>query len=206
MSVQLSINKSSGGEAGKIDLSDAFGVDYNEPLIHQVVVAYQAAARSGTKGQKNRSAVKGGGAKPWRQKGTGRARAGTITSPIFRGGGRAFPASTRDYSQKVNRKMYRAAMRSILSELARQDRLVVVDSIAMDAPKTKEMTTLLSNLNADKALIVLAEDNANIELSARNLNSVEVINTGEVDPVSLLSYEKIIMTVDAAKIIDGVYK
>lgn len=206
MSVQLSISKSSGGEAGKIDLSDAFSVDYNEPLIHQVVVAYQAAGRSGTKGQKNRSAVKGGGAKPWRQKGTGRARAGTITSPIFRGGGRAFPASTRDYSQKVNRKMYRAAMRSILSELARQDRLVVVDSIAMDEPKTKEMTTLLANLNADKALIVLAEDNANVELSARNLNSVDVINTGEVDPVSLLSYEKIIMTVDAAKIIDGVYK
>ncbi len=206
MSVQLSINKSSGGEAGKIDLSDAFAVDYNEPLIHQVVVAYQAAGRSGTKGQKNRAAVKGGGAKPWRQKGTGRARAGTISSPIFRGGGRAFPASTRDFSQKVNRKMYRAAMCSILSELNRQERLIVVEEIAMDAPKTKEMTTMLSNLNAEKALIVLAEDNANIELSARNLNWVDVINSSEIDPVSLLSYEKIIMTVDAAKIIDGVYK
>ena len=206
MSVQLAINKSSGGTSGTIDLSDAFAVDYNEPLIHQVVVAYQAGARAGTKGQKNRSAVKGGGAKPWRQKGTGRARSGTISSPIFRGGGRAFPASTRDYSQKVNRKMYRAAMRSILSELARQERLIVVDAIEMSEPKTKAMTAMLSALDASKALVVLPEDNANIELSARNLKAVDVINSGEIDPVALVSYDKVIVTVDAAKKIDEALK
>ena len=174
MSVQLAINASTGGDAGTIDLSDAFGAAYNEALIHQVVVAYQAGARSGTRAQKNRASVVGGKAKPWRQKGTGRARAGTLNSPIFRGGGRAFPASTRDFSQKVNRKMYRAAMRSILSELTRLDRLVVVDDLTADAPKTKALSASLNALDANMALIVLAEDNANVELSARNLKSVAV--------------------------------
>ncbi|MGB5706602.1 MAG: 50S ribosomal protein L4 [Arenicellales bacterium] len=206
MSVQLAINKSGGGQSGTLDLSDAFGAEYNEALIHQVVTAYQAGARAGTKGQKNRAAVAGGGAKPWRQKGTGRARAGTITSPIFRGGGRAFPAFTRDYSQKVNRKMYRAAMRSILSELHRQERLVVVDALSMEAPKTGTLVKTLAALNADKALVVLAEDNENIELSARNLNSVAVCNSREIDPVSLLSFDKIVVTVDAVRNIDEALK
>ena len=133
---------------------------------------------------------------------TGRARAGTIRSPIFTGGGRAFPASTQDFSQKVNKKMYRAAIRSILSELARQDRLVVVDDIPMDAPKTKSLLETLNNLDASQALIVLAEDNDNVALSARNLKWVEVCNSREIDPVSLIHYEKVVITADAAKNID----
>jgi large subunit ribosomal protein L4 len=206
MSVQLSINKSSGGQSGSIDLSDAFGAEYNEALIHQVVIAYQAGARAGTRAQKNRAAVAGGGAKPWRQKGTGRARAGTISSPIFRGGGRAFPAANRDFSQKVNRKMYRAAMRSILSELGRQDRLVVVDELAMDKPHTKSLVGTLASLDANQALVVIAEDNANIELSARNLKHIAVCNSSEIDPVSLLSFDKVVVTVEAAKKIDEALK
>ena len=202
MSVQLAVNNSSGGEAGTIDLSDAFDAAYNEALIHQVVVAYQAGGRSGTRAQKNRSRVVGGKAKPWRQKGTGRSRAGTLNSPIFRGGGRAFPASTRDFSQKVNRKMYRAAMRSILSELGRMERLIVVDQLSADAPKTKALLQNLQALNAEKALIVLEEDNVNLELSARNLKSVAVCNASEIDPVSLLSFDNVLMTVAAVKKID----
>ena len=146
MTIQVKVNPVSGSAAANVDLSDqAFGAEFNEALIHQVVTAYQAGGRSGTRAQKNRAAVSGGGAKPWRQKGTGRARAGTIRSPIFTGGGRAFPASTQDFSQKVNRKMYRAAMRSILSELNRQDRLVVVDQISMDAPKTSALVETLAS-------------------------------------------------------------
>ena len=206
MSVQIAINKSGGGESGTMDLSDAFGAAYNEALIHQVVTAYRAGGRAGTKAQKNRASVAGGGAKPWRQKGTGRARAGTITSPIFRGGGRAFPASTRDYSQKVNRKMYRAAMRSILSELNRQERLVVVEELSMEAPKTAALVKTLSALDANRALVVLAEDDPNIELSARNLRSVAVINSHEIDPLSLLSFDKVVVTVDAMKNIDEALK
>lgn len=206
MSVQLSISKSGGGQSGAIDLSDAFGADYNEALIHQVVTAYQAGGRSGTRAQKNRSAVAGGGAKPWRQKGTGRARAGTISSPIFRGGGRAFPSSTQNFSHKINRKMYRAAMRSILSELIRLERLVVVDDWAMDKPATKSLAQNLASMDAEKSLIVLAEDNANIELSARNLKWVSVCNSSEIDPVSLLSHEKVLVTVEAARKIDEALK
>jgi large subunit ribosomal protein L4 len=206
MSVQVAINKSDGGESGTIDLSDAFGTEYNEALIHQVVTAYQAGARSGTRAQKNRAAVAGGGAKPWRQKGTGRARAGTLSSPIFRGGGRAFPASTRDFSQKVNRKMYRAAMRSILSELNRLGRLVIIDNLAMDKPQTKTLVATLNALDANKALLVLAEDSTNIELSARNLHWISVCNSSEIDPLSLLCHEKVVVTVDAAKIIDEALK
>lgn len=206
MSVQLTINKSGGGESGSLDLSDAFSAEYNEALIHQVVVAYQAGGRAGTSAQKNRAAVAGGGAKPWRQKGTGRARAGTVSSPIFRGGGRTFPATTRDYSQKVNRKMYRAAMRSILSELNRLDRLVVIDELTMDTPKTKALVDTLAGLGASRSLVVTADDNDNIALSARNLHSVGVCNSREIDPVSLLSFDKVVVTVDAARIIDEALK
>ena len=206
MSVQLAINSTSGDGESTVELSDAFGADFNEALVHQVVVAYRAGARAGTKGQKNRSAVAGGGAKPWRQKGTGRARAGTIRSPIFRGGGVTFAATNRDHSQKVNRKMYRAAMRSILSELNRQGRLIVVEDLSMDAPKTRELTSTLKGLDVDEALLVLAEDNENIELSARNLPRVAVISSREIDPLSLISFDKVIVTVGAVKNIDEVLR
>ena len=207
MTIQLKVNKLAGGKDGKVGLSDiSFGVEFNQALVHQVVTAYQAGGRSGTRAQKNRAAVRGGGVKPWKQKGSGRARAGTIRSPIFVGGGRTFPASTQDFSQKVNKKMYRAAMRSILSELARQDRLVVVDELSMDAPKTKSLLETLSKLEAAQALIVLAEDNDNVELSARNLKSVAVCNSREIDPVRLIRYEKVVMTVDAAKNIDEAFQ
>ena len=203
MSIQLKVSSFSGGEAGNLEVSDSnFGVDFNESLIHQVVVAYQAGGRMGTRAQKNRSAVRGGGAKPWRQKGTGRARAGTIRSPIFRGGGRTFAASTQNFEQKVNKKMYRAAMRSILSELHRQDRIVIVENIEMEAPKTKTLLQGLNALDATQALLVLAGFDHNVELSARNLGSISVCNSSEINPVSLISHEKVVMTADAAKKID----
>ena len=208
MTIKLKVNsvaESGSEESGgsEVELSEGnFGVDFNESLVHQVVIAYQAGGRSGTRAQKNRSAVSGGGAKPWKQKGTGRARAGTIRSPIFTGGGRAFPLSTRDFSQKVNKKMYRAAMRSILSELNRQERLVVVDSMSMDTPKTGSLVRMLKGLNVDQALIVLSDDNQNVELSARNLQSVSVCNSRSIDPVSLISHPKVVITADAARSID----
>ncbi len=206
MSVQLTITNLSGGETGTLDLSDAFNADYNEALIHQVVVSYLAGARSGTKAQKNRSAVAGGGAKPWRQKGTGRARAGTIRSPIFRGGGVTFAATCHDYSQKVNRKMYRAAMRSIWSELNRQGGLIVVDRLAMEVPKTRELANTLQGLQAKDALLVLEEDNDNIVLSASNLPNVAVIHHRQVNPLALLSFDKVVATVPAVKKIDEVLR
>ena len=208
MTIKLKVNsvaESGSEESGRseVELSEGnFGVDFNESLVHQVVIAYQAGGRSGTRAQKNRAAVSGGGAKPWKQKGTGRARAGTIRSPIFTGGGRAFPLSTRDFSQKVNKKMYRAAMRSILSELNRQERLVVVDSMSMDTPKTGSLVRMLKGLNVDQALIVLSDDNQNVELSARNLQSVSVCNSRSIDPVSLISHPKVVITADAARSID----
>ena len=206
MSVQLAVNSTSGSGNETVQLSDAFGADYNEALIHQVVVAYRAGARAGTKGLKNRAQVAGGGAKPWRQKGTGRSRAGTIRSPIFRGGGVTFGVTTRDFSQKVNRKMYRAAMRSILSELNRQGRLIVVDDFSMDAPKTRDLAGTLEGLDVVEALLVLEEDNRNIELSARNLPRVAVVNSREIDPVSLISFDKVVVTVGAVKKIDEVLR
>ncbi|NKB61180.1 MAG: 50S ribosomal protein L4 [Gammaproteobacteria bacterium] len=203
MSIQLKVNSVSGSEVGNVDVSDVnFGVDFNEALIHQVVVAYQAGGRSGTRAQKNRSEVSGGGAKPWRQKGTGRARAGTIRSPIFRGGGQTFASSTQNFEQKVNKKMYRAAIRSILSELNRQERLIVVDGFALDAPKTRDLLGQLDGLGAPEALVVLSGSDHNVELSARNLKYVSVCSNSEINPVNLISHEKVIMTADAAKKID----
>jgi len=199
MSVQLNI----AGGKGSVDLSDeVFAVSFKQSLIHQVVTAYLAAGRSGTSSQKSRSEVSGGGKKPWRQKGTGRARAGTIRSPIFTGGGQTFARSTRDYSQKINRKMYRGAMRSIVSELARQDRLVIVDDISVKAPSTKEMVAKLAELNIAKGLIILAQDDANIVLSARNIPNIEVTTVSAVNPVSLVAHEKILMSADAVKMLD----
>lgn len=183
------------GSKNKVKVSDnAFGREFNEDLVHQVVTAYLAAGRSGTKAQKNRARVSGGGAKPWRQKGTGRARAGTIRSPLWRGGGVTFAAKPRDYGQKVNRKMYRGAMSVIFSELVRQDRLVVVDEFGVDEPKTRALVARLADLGAPKALVVTAELDDKLALAARNLPDVGVVEAGAVDPVSLVGAEKVVIT------------
>ncbi len=183
------------GGNGNVEVSEGnFGADFNEALIHQVVTAHRAHGRAGTKKQKSRSDARGGGTKPWRQKGTGRARAGTIRSPIWIGGGRAFAARPRDYSQKVNRKMYRAAIRSILSELVRQDRLIVVDSIGVEQPKTRDLVEKLKGLKLDQVLILVDEYDKNLCLAARNLPWVDVLDLREVNPVSLIRYEKVLAT------------
>ena len=186
-----------------IEVSDVvFGADFKESLVHQVVVAYMAAARSGTRAQKNRSAVSGGGAKPFRQKGTGRARQGTIRSPMFRSGGVTFAAIPRSYEQKVNRKMYRGALCSILSELVRQDRLVVVDAFSLSAPKTKELAAKLAELDVDDVLIVTEELDENLLLASRNLYSVDTRTLSEVDPVSLVGFQKVVITAGALKALE----
>ena len=189
--------------AGTVDVAEsAFGAEYNEPLVHQVVTAFLAGGRAGTKAQKNRSQVSGGGAKPWRQKGTGRARAGTIRSPIWVGGGRTFAAKPRDYSQKVNKKMYRAALRSICSELVRQDRLIITDSITMKAPKTKELAGKLKKLGLDNVLIVNEAFDEKVFLSARNLPDVGICDAAAIDLVVLMRFEKVLMTLPALKLIE----
>jgi large subunit ribosomal protein L4 len=181
--------------SGSVKVSDGtFGREYKESLVHQVVTACLSGARAGSSQQKTRSQVRGGGIKPWRQKGTGRARAGTIRSPIWRGGGKVFASVPRDYSQKINRKMYRAAMCSILSELVRQDRLVAIDDFGVDAPKTKELAGKLKDLGLDNVLIVTLEDDDNLYLAARNLPNVAVCNVSSADPVSLIGFEKVLMT------------
>ena len=186
-----------------IEVSDStFSAPFNEALVHQVVNAVLSGARSGTKAQKNRSQVSGGGAKPWRQKGTGRARAGTIRSPIWVGGGRAFAARPRDFSQKVNKKMYRAAMRSILSELLREDRLVVLDKFDIKQPKTKEFLKLTKKLKADSALIVNDKFDENLFLSSRNIKNMEYSDVSSINPVSLMKYEKVIINLESLKIIE----
>jgi len=184
----------------KIKVSDAtFGRDFSEALVHQVVTAYMAGARSGTKAQKNRSAVSGGGKKPFKQKGTGRARAGTIRSPIWRGGGTTFAATPRDHSQKVNRKMYRGAMQAIISELVRQDRLVVVDALDLAEPKTSALLSQLAELGFDKGLIVTNEPNENVYLASRNIPGVYLVDVAGLDPVSLVAADKVVVTVDAVE-------
>jgi large subunit ribosomal protein L4 len=193
------------GRASKngVELSEnTFGREFNENLVHQVVTAYMAAGRSGTKAQKNRAAVRGGGAKPWRQKGTGRARAGTIRSPLWRSGGVTFAASPRDYSQKVNKKMYRGAMRAILSELLRQERLVIVDKFKLDEPKTKQAAEKLKAMGLGSALIVSEELDDNLYLSTRNLKDVDVRTANSIDPVSLVRFEKVLITVPALQQIE----
>lgn len=183
-----------------VELSEvAFGREFNEALVHQVVVAYLAGGRQGSKAQLSRGDVRGGGKKPFKQKGTGRARAGSIRSPIWRGGGKTFAATPQDWSQKVNRKMYRGAMQCILAELVRQGRLVLVEDVTVTSPKTKDLLAQLVGLNATKALIVTDSLDENLYLAARNLPHVEVIDSDAIDPVSLISYEKVIMSVQAAK-------
>lgn len=194
--MNLNISPAGGG----IEVPDeVFAREFNEGLVHQVVVAYLAGGRQGSKAQKTRSEVRGGGRKPWRQKGTGRARAGTIRSPIWRGGGRAFAAKPRDHSQKVNRKMYRAAVRCILSELVRQERMVVVSTLAVEAPKTRQLRSALADLdlNDTRLLIITADADANLELAARNVPEIEVRTAGRVDPVALVGAEKVLITVKA---------
>ena len=187
-------------DGGSVEVADtAFSREYNEALVHQVVVAYMAGARQGSRAHKNRSAVSGGGKKPWRQKGTGRARAGTIRSPIWRSGGVTFAASPQDHSQKVNRKMYRSAMRSILSELARSERLVVVENMNLEQPKTKLLAEQLKGYGLDNVLIVASEVDQNLYLASRNLHKVDVRDVEGVDPVSLIAFDKVVVTVDAVK-------
>jgi len=195
--MELTVN---GGK--DIKVSEAtFGRDFSEALVHQVVTAYLAGARAGTKAQKNRSAVSGGGAKPFRQKGTGRARAGTIRSPLWRSGGQTFAAAPRDHSQKVNRKMYRGAMQAILSELLRQERLIVVESLEIAEPKTKVLLEKLAELDFEKGLIVASDSAENVYLASRNIPGVYTINASAIDPVSLVGADKVILTVEAVEII-----
>jgi large subunit ribosomal protein L4 len=194
------IELATGSNTGVVNVSDAvFGVEFNESLVHQVVVAYMAGARSGTKAQKTRSEVRGGGIKPWRQKGTGRARAGTIRSPIWVGGGRAFPGQNRDFSQKVNKKMYRGAMRAILSELSRSGRLIVVDDFKVDAPKTREFKSKLANLGVSDVLVVTEAFDEYLYLSARNIYKVDVTDVASVDPLSLVGFKNVVLTQGAVK-------
>nr|WP_277603656.1 50S ribosomal protein L4 [Acinetobacter sp. ANC 4805] len=186
-----------------VELSEvAFGREFNEALVHQVVTAYLAGGRQGSKAQKSRADVSGGGKKPFRQKGTGRARAGSIRSPIWVGGGKTFAARPQDWSQKVNRKMYRGAMQCILAELVRQDRLVLVEEFAVAAPKTKELLAKLTDLNATRALIITDAVDENLYLAARNLPHVDVVDATAIDPVSLIAFDKVVMSVAAAKKIE----
>lgn len=190
------------GGGSAIQVSDnTFGREFNETLVHQVVVAYMAAGRAGTKAQKTRSEVSGGGAKPWRQKGTGRARAGTIRSPLWRGGGATFAAVPRDYAQKVNKKVYKAAIRAILSELVRQDRLIVVEDFSVEAPRTKELIGKLKDLGLSEgsALIITHDPDESLFLAARNLHQVDVFDAATVDPVSLVKFDKVLVTVPAVR-------
>lgn len=198
--MELSLHSMSNSEAGMINVSESvFDVKFNETLIHQSVVAYLAEARSGTRAQKSRSDVTGTGAKPWRQKGTGRARAGTVKSPLWRSGGVTFAAKPQNYSQKLNKKMYRGALRSILSELVRSARLVVVENFSVDTPKTKKLLEKLKPFEIKKLLIITDNIEDNLALAARNLHQVELNDVKAINPVSLVGSEKVIITVPALK-------
>jgi len=196
--MKLNLAKFGNAQGGTFDVSEVvFGREYNEALVHQVVTAYLTTARQGTKQQKNRSDVSGGGIKPWRQKGTGRARAGSIRSPLWRKGGKVFAARPRDYTQKVNRKMFKGAMCAILSELLRQDRLNIVEDFSLSGPKTKELKDKLKAIDVTDALLVTQEVDENLYLSARNMRNIDACDVSTVDPVSLVGYKKIVMTKSA---------
>lgn len=203
MSMQVALVTNSGSKE-ELQLSEAvFNCRFNEPLIHQVVTAYLAAGRQGTHAQKNRSAVRGGGKKPWKQKGMGRARAGTIRSPLWRSGGVTFAARLQDYSKKVNKKMYRSAMRSICSELLRQDRFLIKESFSLDQAKTRALIAKLKEFNLpSKVLIILDEVDRNIYLAARNIPNIEISDVEAINPVDLINHEKILITVSALKQIE----
>ena len=201
--MQLELLNDQGQSTSTVDAPDTvFARDYNEALVHQVVTAYMAAGRSGTKAQKTRAEVRGGGKKPWSQKGTGQARAGSIRSPIWVGGGRAFAAKPRDFSQKVNRKMYRAAMQTMVSQLVRQDRLVAVQSIELTAPRTKLLISKLAEFGLTRALILVEAYEEKLFLAARNVPHVEVMAVSSLDPLSLIKHDKVIATVGALKLLD----
>jgi len=194
------MNLNLAADGGSVEISDvAFAREFNEALVHQVVVAHMAGARQGSRAQKTRSEVNGGGRKPWRQKGTGRARAGTIRSPIWRSGGVTFAAKPQDHSVKVNRKMYRGALRCIVSELIRQERVVAVESFNIDEPKTKTLLSQLKTLDLSSTLIVTEEVDQNLYLAARNVKGVDVCDVQALDPVSLISHDKVLVTVGALK-------
>ncbi len=195
--MELEVIDASGAAKGQVSLPDAvFGGRFNEALVHQVVVAYLAGARAGTKAQKTRAEVRGGGRKPWRQKGTGRARHGSIRSPLWRGGGKVFAAKPRDHSQKVNKKMYRGALRSIFSGLVEQGRLLVVEegALALEAPKTRELAARLRTLGLDDALLVTATFDEKLYLAARNLPRIDVREVDDLDPVALIAHERVVVT------------
>jgi large subunit ribosomal protein L4 len=201
---EMKLKLANGGAAGsEIEVSEAtFGREFNEPLVHQVLTAYMAAGRAGTKAQKTRAEVRGGGKKPWRQKGTGSARAGSTRSPIWVGGGRAFAAKPRSYEQKVNRKMYRGAIRSMLSELVRQERLLVTDVLDLEAPKTRILAGKLKELGLGNVLILVEAFDEKLHLAARNLPYVQVLPVASLDPLSLARHEKVLTTVGALKMIE----
>ena len=202
MATQLKI-VSPGAAGGSLEVSEkAFGREFNEALVHQVLTAYMAAGRAGTKRQKSRAEVRGGGIKPWNQKGGGRARAGSIRSPIWVGGGRAFAARPRDYSQKVNRKMYQGALRAMLSELARLERLVVVESFELEAPKTRLLAAKLKEFGYDNVLILVEAHDEKLELASRNLFGVSVLPVASLDPRSLLSHDRVLATVGAIRMLE----
>lgn len=198
--MSLSVD-STDGETVQVSAA-AFGREFNEPLVHQAVVTWLAGARSGSKAQKSRADARGGGRKPWRQKRTGRARAGSIRSPIWVGGGRTFAARPADHSQKLNRKMYQGAIRCIFSELVRQNRLVVIPSLSLDSPKTKLLANQLNELGIEDVLILTVDADRNLELAGRNLPRVEVRNVAAIDPVCLLAHEKVLATLPALKVIE----
>jgi len=203
--MELTLINETGQSAGKVQAADVvFNRDFNEPLVHQVVVAYQANARSANRAQKDRSEVNKSTRKPWRQKGTGRARAGTTRSPIWRSGGVTFAAQPQDHSTKVNRKMYRGALQCIVSELIRQERLVAIESFSVEAPKTKALVGKLKELDIAGALIVTEDVDQNLFLAARNVKGIDVRDVDGLDPVSLISYEKVLITVPALKKLEGV--
>lgn len=198
--MELKLSNEIGEAAGNVELSaQAFDEPFREALVHQVVTAYLAGGRAGTKSQKTRAEVAGGGKKPWRQKGTGNARAGTVRSPIWRGGGHTFAVKPQDFTQKVNRKMYRGAMRSIFSELARQDRLTVMEEFAVDSPKTRQLEKRLAGLGVTNVLIVKDRSDQNLELAARNLPWVAVTTVDKVDPANLVGAEQVLITVAALR-------
>jgi len=201
--VDLAMISIDGKKAGTVALSEnAFSQEFNEALVHQVVTAYLAGGRTGSKAQKTRSEVRGGGAKPWRQKGTGRARAGSIRSPLWRSGGKAFAARPRSYQQKVNRKAYRQALRSILSELLRQQRLLVVKELRLAEPKTRDLAAVLKKLELGDVLLVTHDLDRNLALAARNLPYVEVCEVRDTNPLSLIRHQNVVMTAEALKLLD----
>jgi large subunit ribosomal protein L4 len=202
--MELKLHKSGKKRAGTVKVSDAvFAADFNEPLIHQVLAAFMAGARSGTKAQKSRAEVRGGGRKPWRQKGLGRARAGTIRSPIWRGGGVTFAAKSRDHTMKVNKKMYRGAIRAILSELVRQERLVCIDEFNVEEAKTRAVLNKLKDLGLNKVLIISDDVSEYLYLGVRNIPCVEVIDTAEIEPYTLIGFEKVLMTKGALEKVEA---